>query len=171
MAAEDATCVFGVDRALVLALERVLGPPIDSYLNGWQVWLEPYEELLDRDGAPVELEHRLHPPPGFTQPEGLSHHDLWETAVEQLSEGATQLQLGAEQRPLEALWVVLEVYPAFGEDVPPAALGAAVEERLGRPALACGTVDHGRLGARWKATKGDFDLPGALLDELGVGPG
>jgi hypothetical protein len=157
-----------VDRALILALERTYGPPIDSYLNGWQVWLEPYEELLDVDGAPVELEHRLHPPAGFTQPTGLSHHDIWEAVATQLEDGADRLRLGDEQRPLDALWVLLEVYPAFGEPVAPDELGRAVGSRLGRPALAAGRVDHQRLGARWRATKGDFDLPTALLDELGV---
>lgn len=74
----DPTCVFGCDADLLQRLEGRFGPPIDSYLNGWQLWLQPMA------GRPeVELEYRLHPPAGFRQPEGLSHHDLWETVIDQ----------------------------------------------------------------------------------------
>lgn len=164
----DPTCVFAVDIELIEALEAVLGPPIDSYLNGWQVWIEPLETLGRSPEDDVQLEYRLHPPAGFTQPRGLSHHDLWDTVVEQIAEGRDRFVVGDEQRSLAELWVLLEVYPGFGEELSPSVLRGAVERVLGRPALACGAVDHARLGNLWKRTKGDVDLPGALLDELGA---
>lgn len=165
--ASDPTCLFAVDAELVTTLERVYGPPIDSYLNGWQVWVEPCE-LLDEEGEEVQLELRLHTPAGFSQPEGISHHDLWDAVIEQLVTGAEALELGDETRRLDELWVLLEVYPAFGDEVAPDELARVVTADLGRPPLAAGQVDHGRLGAAWKRTKGRFDLAGALLDELGV---
>ncbi len=163
----DPICVFAADADLVLALEAAYGPPIDSYLNGWQVWLEP-SGLRDADDEPIEFEHRLHPPAGFEQPAGLSHHDLWDEVVTQLADGAEVLELGAEQRRLEEVWRLLEVYPAFGHELRPDQVRSEVEAALGRPALGAGHVDHGRLGSRWKRTSGRFDLAGALLDELGI---
>lgn len=165
--ASDPTCVFAVDAELIEALERAYGPPIDSYLNGWQVWIEP-TPLLDEEGDEVQLEYRLHTPAGFSQPEGVSHHDLWDVVVEQLAAGAEVLELGEDERRVRDLWVLLEVYPAFGDDITPDDIAAVVAEDLGREPIAVGQVDHGRLGAVWKRTKGRFDLAGALLDELGV---
>lgn len=159
---DDPTCVFRCDRDLVLALEAALGPPIDSYLMGWQVWLEP----VDVDGEEVRFEFRLHPPVGFEQPEGLSHHDLWDEVVHQLAAGRDELELGDETRRLDAVWVLLEVYPVRAEALTPERLRAAAERVLGRPALAAGRVDHDRLGATWKRLRNDFDLPGALLEAL-----
>lgn len=160
---DDPTCVFRCDAELVQALEAALGPPIDSYLMGWQVWLEPVA-VGERE---IELEFRLHPPGGFEQPEGLSHHDLWDAVVQQLAAGHGELELGEERRRLDDVWVLLEVYPAHGEPVEPGELRAAAERALGRPATAAGRVDHARLGATWKR-RGGFDLPTALLEELGV---
>lgn len=162
----DPTCLFRCDAKLLLTLEGAFGPPIDSYLMGWQVWIQPAE--LTGHSGPLELEYRLHPPPNFRQPEGLSHHDLWETVIEQVVAGKERLQLGEEERTLEEVWLLLEVYPAFGEDLAPEAVRGAAEAALGRTALATGYVDHERLGARWKRSKGGFDLPGALLSELGL---
>jgi hypothetical protein len=163
----DPTCVLAVDEELDLALEAAFGPPIDSYLNGWQVWLEPCE-LRDADGERIELEYRLHTPAGYAKPEGVSHHDVWDEVVTQLAAGTEPLRLGAEERRLDQIWRLLEVYPAFGDDLRPEELREQVEVALGRDALAVGYVDHGMLGARWKRTRGSFDLAGALLDELGV---
>ncbi|MDP8961914.1 MAG: hypothetical protein M3N32_09900 [Actinomycetota bacterium] len=162
----DPTCLFRCDAELLLALEGALGPPIDSYLMGWQVWLEPTE--LPEHPTPVELEYRLHPPPHFRQPAGLSHHGLWDAVIGQVVAARKHLRLGEEERILDEVWRLLEVYPAFGEDPTPEALRHAAEAALGRPALAAGYVDHERLGARWKREKGTFDLPAALLAELGV---
>ncbi len=162
---EDPTCLFDCDAELIMALEAALGPPIDSYLNGWQVWVE--STPVPGRGE-IELEYRLHVPAGFTQPAGLSHHDLWDEVVHQLAEGRSELRLGEETRTLDRVWRLLEIYPAFGDPVAPDALRTAVETLLERPALATGYVDHARLGARWKRTKGAYDLAGELLRALDV---
>ncbi|MFN2555498.1 MAG: hypothetical protein ABR592_01265 [Nitriliruptorales bacterium] len=162
----DPTCLFRCDPELLLALEVAFGPPIDSYLMGWQVWIEPAE--LPGRSQPVELEYRLHPPPDFRQPAGLSHHDLWEAVIEQMVAGRKRLRLGEEERSLEEVWVLLEVYPAFEDSPTPEEVRTAAEAVLERKAIAAGYVDHERLGAQWKRSKGGFDLPGALLAELGA---
>lgn len=159
---DDPTCVFRCDAELVGSLEAAFGPPIDSYLMGWQVWVEP----VDVEDREVELEFRLHPPVGFEQPEGLSHHELWDEVVRQLAEGRERLDLGDEERTLDEVWVLLEVYPAYGDPVTPQELRHSAELALGRTATAAGRVDHGRLGAMWKRQRNEFDLPGALLEAL-----
>lgn len=156
--------IFDVDVELLLALERALGPPIDSYLMGWQVWLEPVEDP-DQD---VELEYRLHPPGGFEQPAGLSHHELWDEVIEQVAAGRDTFELGDETRDLDGLWVLLEVYPGFGGDIAPAQVREWAEAVLGRPALACGEVDHRRLEGRFRDEQHEADLPAALRETLGA---
>ena len=166
--ADTPVAIFTVDVGLLERLETAFGPPIDSYLMGWQVWLV---EVDSNDGDDAveecELEYRLHPPGGFTQPVGLSHHDLWDEVIVQAADGAREFRLGEETRPLDSLWVLLEVYPAFGEDVTADQVRGWAEAALGRPALAAGTVDHERIGGRF--TRGqDDDLPAALRAALGV---
>ena len=156
--------VFAVDADLLLALEAAFGPPIDSYLRGWQVWLEPVADGPDG----FELEYRLHPPGGFTQPSGLDHHELWDVVIAQVADGATALTLGTQTRSLAEVWVLLEVFPAFGEDVTADQVRGWAEAALGRPALAAGDVDHDRLGGAFKRRGPDFDLPSALRAALGA---
>lgn len=156
------TVIFDVDRGLLETLEAQLGPPIDSYLMGWQVWLHPVE------GTEVELELRLHPPAGFEQPEGLDHHLLWEEVVRQVADGAEVLELGRESRRLEEVFVLLEVYPVFA----PASVEqtrAWAEQLVGRRALGAGRVDHDLLAGRFRREQHDADLPGALRSELADG--
>lgn len=166
--------IFDVDADLVRRLEAVLGPPIDSYLMGWQVWLVPVHDLAPDQaaGADVELEFRLHPPAGFEQPDGMSHHDLWNAVLAQLTSPRADgtLRLGTEQRPLDHVWTLLEVYPAFGEEVTPALVRGWAETLVGRPARGAGVIDHDRLGGRWKRRGPAFDLPAALRDEIGASP-
>lgn len=163
MGRRDPTCVFRVDRELIEALDGRFGPPLDSYLMGWQVWLEPAG-----DGDLV-LEYRLHPPVGFSMPDGLHPEEVWDEVVTRIARGADPLRLGEEERRLEEIWVLLEVYPGFGDPAEPHQVRAWAEEALGQPALAAGHVDHDRLGKRWERRPGSFDLPGALLEELEIG--
>lgn len=162
MARRDPTCLFRVDRELIEALDGRFGPPLDSYVMGWQVWLEP---AGDED---VVLEYRLHPPAGFSLPEDLHPEDLWDRVTGAIVREEDPPILGGEPRRLEEIWVLLEAYPAFGDPVEPEQVRAWAEEALGRPALVAGYVDHRRLGKRWERRPGRFDLPGALLEELGV---
>lgn len=167
---EDPVAIFAVDLELLGALEAAFGPPLDSYLMGWQVWLDEVEA----DDAPegCELEYRLHPPAGFAQPTSadgsFSHHDLWDEVIVQVADGVHPFRLGDEERDLTSLWVLLEVFPAFGEEVTPEQVGAWAAAALGRAPLASGWVDHERLGAAWKRQGHETDIPGQLRQVLGV---
>ena len=158
------TCAYRVDAALVEDLDARLGPPLDAYVRGWQVWLEPH-------GPGGEtLEWRLHPPAGFAMPRGVNPHDLFEVVLAGLADvedAATDaLWLGEERRPLSGVWEVLEVFPTFGDDLAPATLVAVVGDILGRRPDVAGYADHERLGDLFKGRRGDFSVGAALLDAL-----
>lgn len=182
-AAGTPVAVFAVDGELLLRLEAAFGPPLDSYLNGWQVWLEEVTEDNLPDGVPapvdeVTLEFRLHPPVGFEQPQGLSHHDLWDEVAVPLADARAEgepfpasLELGTETRRLAEVWTLLEVFPAYGEDVTPDLVRMWAQSWLGRVALGVGRVDHAILGGRWKREGNRFDLTGAIRRSLGLDGG
>lgn len=161
------TCVYRVDPALVEALDARLGPPLDSYVRGWQVWLEP------NGPAGRTLEWRLHPPAAFRMPRGVNPHDLFDVVLQGLAEveaTADPFPVGQERRRLGQVWEVLEVFPAFDTDVePPALADAAADALAGRRPDAVGAVDHDRLGDLWKGRRGDFSIGKALLEHLGAG--
>ena len=162
---EIATCVYRVDPALVELLDRNLGPPLDSYVRGWQVWLEhngPGEE---------RLEWRLHPPARFRMPAGVNPHDLFDVVLQGLADvedpATDAFPAGREQRTLAQTWEVLEVFAADGDEIEPAALAAAAAAVLdGRHPDAAGRADHDRLGDLWKGRHGDFSVGAALLEVL-----
>lgn len=160
-----ATCVYRVDPELIELLDVRLGPPLDSYLRGWQVWLE------DNGPSGVRLEWRLHPPAGFRMPAGVNPHDLFEVVLNGLA-GADDppgqaFPAGREHRTLAQVWEVLEVFPAFGDQVTPDGLADAAAAALGgRRPDAAGVADHDRLGDLWKGRRGDFSVGAALLEVL-----
>ncbi len=155
--ADVPTVVLDVDRDLLETLEATLGPPIDSYLMGWQVWLHE----LDR--VDVELELRLHPPGGFELPEGVDHHLLWERVIRQVADGAEVIELGDEERSLSDIWVLLEVYAAHRQATTADELARWTRELLGREPAGAGPVDHDRLSAQFRREGHDADLAAALL--------
>lgn len=161
-----ATTVWRIRPDLVVAADARLGPPVDSYLNGSQTWFT----VISPGGAGTELEWRLHPVAGYRLPTGLSHYDLWEAVVHQLSLGAdpARLALGADIRPLEGLWDGLECFVARGGDLEPATLAAAAGAELGLPPDAAGLVDHDRIGDAWERSRGAVSIVGLLLDQLGA---
>ncbi|MGQ0803078.1 MAG: hypothetical protein ACT4PI_04365 [Actinomycetota bacterium] len=157
-----ATAVWRIAPELVLVLDEHLGAPVDSYVNGSQTWLTE-----DGPGG-VTLEWRLHPVAAYRAPAGLSHYELWEQVVAQLSAGRDPgaLVLGEEEpRPLASLWDGLEVFAPY-DDVEPATLATSAGDALGRPPDASGLVDHDRIGDAWERSKGDVSLVALLLDEL-----
>lgn len=163
------TCVYRVDPALVELLDARLGPPLDSYVRGWQVWLEPDGPARER------LEWRLHPPARFRMPRGVNPHDLFEVVLQGITGGDDPdepFAAGRERRRLADVWEVLEVFPADDDpdrSMDPAALVAAASARLGgRRPDAVGRVDHDRLGDLWKGRRGDFSVGRALLESLGA---
>ena len=78
-----------------MALDERLGLPVDSYVNGSQTWLVEESGVTGGDPPPT-FEWRLHPVAGYHAPDGMSHYDLWEQVVAQLSTGASPdaLELG-----------------------------------------------------------------------------
>jgi hypothetical protein len=157
-----ASTVWRVSPELVLALDEQLGPPVDSYVNGTQTW------LTDNGPNREALEWRLHPVARYRQPAGLSHYDLWEQVVSQLSRGGDpdRLELGDEARSLRTLWDGLECFAAYGDDLEPAPLAAAAGDALGRPPDAAGLVDHTAIGDAWERSKGAASIVGLLSEQL-----
>lgn len=157
------TCVWRVTPALVERLDARLGPPLDSYVRGWQVWLEA------NGPGEVTLEWRLHPPAGFAMPRGVDPHDLFDVVLQGLAEAddrAGPLPLGDERRPLAGVWEVLEAFPAF-DDADLDALVSCVTAALGDwPPDVAGHADHARLGDLWKGANGQFSVGQALLEQL-----
>ncbi len=156
-----ATAVWTITPELVVALDEHLGPPVDSYVNGSQTWLIGDDET-------DWLEYRLHPVAGFTQPRGLSHNDLWESVVGQLSLAGDPhaLRLGEEVRPLTALWDGLECFAAYGDDIEPATLAARATSELGRAPDRAGLADHDAIGDAWERASGKVSIIALLLEQL-----
>lgn len=149
------TCVWKASPALLLALDERFGEPVDTYVNGSQVWL--------RDEGPggVALEWRLHPVAGYRRPAGLATEEVFDVVT-----GA--LALGQEPPvPLEHLWEGLEAFAAFGDEVEPATLSAACTGALGRAPDASGLADHDSIGDEWERSGGRTSVVAALLAQLG----
>lgn len=167
MGQQTPTCAYRVDAALVELLDTALGPPLDSYVRGWQVWLEP------NGPDDLTLEWRLHPPAGFRMPRGVNPHDLFDVVLQGIAEvdhpDVDEFPAGKERLTLPRTWEVLEVFPAYEEDDPPEpdALARAATTALGgRAPDVAGRVDHARLGDLWKGSRGDFSVGQVLLSEL-----
>ena len=151
-----ATCLWRVDEALVVILDRRFGEPVDAYVNGSQVWL--------RDDGPggVTIEWRLHPVAGFARPAGISISDLFPAVALALAEGQPP------PAPLPALWDGLEAFAAFGDEVEPAPLAAAALAALGRIPDASGLVDHETIASEWERTGRGISITAGLLEQLAV---
>ncbi len=154
MAALVPTCVWRASPQLVIALDDRFGEPVDAYVNGSQVWL--------RDDGPngIAIEWRLHPVSGFDKPAGVDTYELF---------AAVALALALDEpppAPVDRLWDGLEAFPAYGEEVEPAPLAAAVADALGIAPDASGLVDHARVGDAWEQAGGNVSIIAALLDQL-----
>ncbi len=148
------TCVWRITPALVTALDERFGEPTDSYVNGSQTWL--------RDDGPegIPIEWRLHPVARFERPAGIEHHELFAAAAFGVASG--QPTTG----PVDSLWDGLEAFPAFGDEVEPAPLRAALAGALGIAPDRAGLVDHTAIGDAWERARGGISIVDALLAEL-----
>ena len=148
------TCVWRVSAALLRALDERFGPPVDTYVNGSQVWL--------RDDGPggVTLEWRLHPVAGYRRPAGLATEEVFDVVTAALAAGADP------PVPPERLWDGLEAFAAYDDEVEPAPLAAACAGALGIPPDAAGLVDHDLIGDQWERSRGTTSVVDALLDQL-----
>ena len=148
------TCLWRATSEVIVALDEHFGEPIDAYVNGSQVWL--------RDDGPggMTLEWRLHPVPGYRRPAGVGTYEVF-------SQVALALGTDAEPpAPLERLWEGLEAFSAYGDEIEPAPLAAAVTDALGIAPHACGLVDHEVIGDAWERSGGTVSIVGALFDQL-----
>ena len=148
------TCVWRVSTALVALLDDTFGAPLDTYVNGSQVWL--------REDGPgqVVFEWRLHPVAGYVRPKGVATEEVFEVAAAALATGTPG------PAPLEHLWEGLEAFPAYGDEVEPAVLAAACTAAIGLAPDAAGLVDHDRIADAWERTGGGVSIIAALFDEL-----
>lgn len=148
------TCVWLATTRLITLLDDAFGPPLDTYVNGSQVWLRE-----DGPGG-VVIEWRLHPVPGYSRPKGVATEDVFELAAAALATGQ------AGPAPLEHLWEGLEAFPAYGDEVEPAVLTTACTAALGLAPDGAGLVDHDRIGDEWEASRGATSIIAPLLAEL-----
>jgi hypothetical protein len=151
-----ATALWTVSSSLIVALDERFGEPIDSYVNGSQVWLRV-------DGPnDITLEYRLHPIGGYQRPKGMRTDEV-------LSRVALGL---ATDEPAEvgfaALWEGLEVFVAFDDEGPltPQQLAEIGEANLGQPSTACGMVDHEGIALRWQQSERTTSIVSELLAQL-----
>jgi hypothetical protein len=148
------TCVWRSSEQLVRRLDDAFGPPLDTYVNGSQVWLRE-----DGPGG-VVLEWRLHPVAGYRRPAGVATEEVFELTAAALATGQDP------PAPLERLWDGLEAFAAYGDEVEPAGLASACTAALGLSPEASGLVDHDRLGDEWERAGGRISIVDALLAEL-----
>ena len=76
------TCVWLATPALIVSLDAEFGEPVDSYVNGSQVWLRE-----DGPGG-MMIEWRLHPVAGYRRPAAIDTYEVFSTTALALGTGA-----------------------------------------------------------------------------------
>ena len=149
------TCVWKASPELLLTLDDRFGEPVDTYVNGSQVWL--------RDDGPAgeAIEWRLHPVAGYRRPDGLTTEAVFDVVTAALATG------DQPPMPLDRLWEGLEAFAAYDDELEPAILAAACSESLGVPPDAAGLADHDLIGDQWEQSRGATSIVAALLEQLG----
>ena len=151
-----ATCVWRATPDLIVLLDGVFGEPLDTYVNGSQVWLRP--EGPDE----LTIEWRLHPVAGYERPKGVATEQVFERAALAFAQGSEP------PAALSRLWDGLEAFPAYGDDAEPQSVAALCAASLGLAPDAVGLVDHERIADEWERTGGAISIVAALLAELGA---
>ncbi len=149
------TCVWKASPGLLVALDDRFGEPVDTYVNGSQVWL--------RDDGPNReaLEWRLHPVAGYRRPPGMATEEVFDVVTAALARG------DEPPVPLDRLWDGLEAFAAYDDEMEPATLAAACSASLGMAPDAAGLADHDLIGDQWEQSGGATSIVAALLDQLG----
>ncbi|HEV2758050.1 MAG TPA: hypothetical protein VGV86_00655 [Acidimicrobiales bacterium] len=149
------TCVWKASPELLFTLDDRFGEPVDTYVNGSQVWL--------RDDGPAgeAIEWRLHPVAGYRRPEGLTTEEVFDVVTAALATG------GQPPVPLDQLWEGLEAFAAYDDELEPAILAAACTTSLGVSPDAAGLADHDLIGDQWEQSRGATSIVAALLEQLG----
>ena len=148
------TCVWKASSELLLALDERFGEPVDTYVNGSQVWL--------RDDGPAgeALEWRLHPVAGYRRPAGMATEEVFDVVTAALATGE------ALPVALDLLWEGLEAFAAYDDEVEPATLASACTASLGAPPDASGLADHDLIADQWEQSGGTTSIVSALLAQL-----
>jgi hypothetical protein len=148
------SCVWRATHELIVALDDRFGEPIDTYVNGSQVWL--------REDGPDEMvfEWRLHPVSGYVRPQGIATEDVFGHAALAFATDAVP------PAPLTRLWDGLECFPAYGDEIEPATLAAAATAALGITPDASGLVDHETIADAWEKARGANSIVAALFGQL-----
>ena len=153
-----ASCVWRATPALVVALDDRFGEPLDTYVNGSQVWIRE-----DGPGGAL-VEWRLHPVAGYRRPPGMAIEEVFSRTALALATG--------EPAPaaLVTLWDGLEAFPIEPDDrIEPQPLAEATGAAIGVPPDAVGLVDHDTVGDDWERSGGRISVVDALLAQLAAG--
>jgi len=150
------TCVWRATPELIVLLDATFGEPLDTYVNGSQVWLRP--EGPDE----LTIEWRLHPVAGYRRPKGITTEEVFERTALALATGS------APPAALSELWDGLEAFPAYDEEPEPQSVAALCRASLGLDPDAVGLVDHQRIADEWERTGGAVSVVAALLTDLGA---
>ena len=153
----SASAVWRTTPDLIRALDSKFGSPLDSYVNGSQVWL--------REDGPndMTIEWRLHPVSSYVRPDGLSTLEVFPAV-------AFSLHAGGDVVDPSLLWDGLECFAAFGDEIEPAVLASAATDALGLAPDAAGLVDHKVIGDEWERTGGTTSIVNALCEQLAALP-
>jgi hypothetical protein len=151
-----ASCVWRAAPELIVALDARFGVPVDTYVNGSQVWIRE-----DGPGGAL-LEWRLHPVAGYRRPASVATEEVFAAAALALATGATP------PAPLPALWEGLEAFAVSPDDgIEPQPLAAAATEAIGLAPDAVGLVDHEGIADEWERTGGRVSIVAGLLAQIG----
>ena len=143
-------CVWLTSPELLAAVLATLGDPVDSYVNGSQVW-------IDDDGpGGVAIEWRLHPVSGFERPAGMATQSVFPDVASGI----------ADLDPSE-LWDGLEAFPAYHEPLEPDMLRIWALARIRFEPTASGRVDHDAIADRWERSGRKTSIVSDLIAELG----
>ncbi len=151
------TVVWKISAELLIALDDRFGEPLDSYVNGSQVWLRT-------DGANGEtIEYRLHPVGGYVRPAGVATDQVFSQSA------LACAQNESPPAPIEALWGGLEAFLAFDDEGPfePDLLASIGRQHVGLEPTAWGRVDHEGIAMRWEKSVRTTSIVDELLEQLG----
>jgi hypothetical protein len=142
-------CVWRTTASLPGIVLGSLGDPVDSYVNGSQVW-------IDDDGPNgVGIEWRLHPVAGYVRPEGHTTSGVF-----------ADVATGSAALDPMSLWDGLEAFPAYHEAIEFDALREWVVRRLGIEPAASGRADHDAIADRWERSGRQTSIVNELIAEL-----
>jgi hypothetical protein len=145
-------CVWRTTAELLGVVLEKLGDPVDSYVNGSQVW-------IDDDGpAGIGIEWRLHPVAGYVRPEGQTTSGVF-----------ADVATGVAALDPVLLWDGLEAFPAYHEETTPEVLRSWVVARLDVEPTAYGCANHDAIADRWERSGRQTSIVNELVAEFSGG--